>query len=286
MPIVAVGGSGIDLDIFLRNGAGALTDPASIFYDIKEPAGSLVADDVAPFKRSVGHYDARTTIIPSGFSITEPWTIIWSWTSAGGVTGSKTEEFTVSSSIEGSFTDIDEIIEQIQEDIALTDTELTDEQITLFISKSLDRLNIKLKLQGTDGELSIDESTGAIVPTPNSSMRALIVMQAECLIVKRKQAGAVSNGIRVRDGDSEIDTTAGFRGLGDVVNNVCNELKDAINDYLSGIDGVGNHGDLIWHGNQRIIEDEDHDGQAFRQRDYRSPFDDDCGHLYTGRCEC
>jgi len=284
MPIIPVLTAASGLDIFLRNGAGVLTDPASIFYDIKEPVGSLVADDVVPFKRSTGHYDARTTVIPSGFSIVDPWLVIWTWTSPGGVTSSKTEEFTVSTGLEGGFSGIEDITNQIKTDIAATATELSDEAIQIFIVKSLDRLNMKLMLEGTSAELSFDDSKGVVVPTPSSSMRALIVMQAECLIVKKRQADAVRKGIRVRDGESEIDTTAGFRGHGDVVSGVCKELEDAIAAFLRGQGGAEQHGDLIWHGNQRLFEEANHDGQAFKIKDMRSPFDDDLGFFTNGPC--
>lgn len=284
MPIVRVLTAASGLDILLRNSAGVLTNPASIFYDIKEPANSLVADDIVPFQRSTGHFDARTTVIPSGFNTSEPWIITWTWTSPGGITNSKSEEFSVATGLEGGFSGIEEIAQQIKTDIAATATELSDEAIKIFIIKSLDRLNIKLMLEGTDAELSFDDGNGVVVPTPSSSIKALIVMQAECLIVKKRQSDAVRKSIRVRDGESEIDTTAGFGGHGDVVNNVCDELKDAIEAFLRSQGGPEQHGDLIWHGNQRLFEEANHDGQAFRRKDMRSPFDDDLGFFNNGPC--
>lgn len=279
MPIIPVLTAASGLDIFLRDGAGNLADPTSITYDITEPGATLVADDAAPFKRSTGHYDARTTTIPSGFSTASPWTITWTWTSPGGITSSKSEEFTVSESLGGSFSDIDKITTQIKKDIALSATELTDSDIEVFIQKALDRLNLKLNFEGTSKELSFNDSLGTINPSPSSTIRAMIVMQAECLILKRRHADAVTKGIKVRDGDSEIDTTAGFRGHGDVVGSVCDDLEVCISRFLSGQEGgAAEHGGLIWAGNSRNFEDADHDGQSSETRDFRSQFGASASH--------
>jgi hypothetical protein len=262
------------LDIFLRDGNGNLTDPISITFDIKEPAGTTVHDDVAGFKRSIGHYDARNAVIPSGFDTTSAWQIIWTFTSTGGVTKSAIEEFTVTAGLSSSFTNVDEISNQIREDIAITAGEFTETQIEIFIVKSLNRLNRRLLLTGTTLELIFNDSTGTITPTPNADIQDLIVLQAECLITGSRQASAVSKGIRVRDGDSEIDTTAGFGGHNDVSRNLCGDLDKAIEDYLWNKKGAAQNGQIVWYGNQRIQEDMDHDGQGSQlTRDFSSPFD-------------
>jgi len=273
MPIIPLNTAASGLDIKLRDGAGQLTDPTVITYDIQEPGLTLVADDIAGFKRAVGHYDARNTVIPSGFDVSKPWKVIWSWTAADGVSSSATEEFTVSTGLGGSFTDLDNITKQIKEDIAATAGEFTEEQLEIFIVKSLDRLNLKLQLQGTTDELSFNDSLGVIQPTPSSPMRALIVMQAECLIVKRRQSSAISKGIKVRDGDSAIDTTAGFAGHKDIVTDICETLDKCIAAFLRGLSGVEDLGAIIWHGNSRLFEDADFDGDAFGTKDFRTPFD-------------
>lgn len=291
MPIIQVNTAASGLDIFLRDGAGNLTDPTTITYDIAEPGLTLVADDVAGFKRSTGHFDARSTVIPSGFSTALPWKITWTFTSAGGVTSSKTEEFCVVSELSASFTNAENLFELVKIDI--DENTLTNPQLEKFLTKTLDWLNFKLRLTGTGGELSFDGSKGEILPAPNSTIFSFIIMRMECLIVKRRQASAVGTGIKVRDGDSQIDTTASFAGHKTVVRDVCGELDKCIERYLDdlsqgvfGDGGAANNGDLIWHGNQRIIEDTDHDGQSFGTRDFRSPFDDHLGHFVNSGADC
>lgn len=273
MAIIPVLTAASGLDIFLRNGAGQLTDPSSITYDIKEPGGTLVADDAVPFKKSVGIFDARTTIIPSGFSVDDPWCIIWSFTAPGGVTSSKTEEFTVSTALFGSFIGESQIINQIKTDIAFVAGELTDEQLNIIIQKSLDRLNLKLNFQGTDREMSFNTTTGIISPAPDSALTALIVMQGECLITKRRQAQGAKSGRRIRQDSDFVDTTGGLSSQRDLTRTVCNELDKCIDDYMRGIDGAAQHGDIVWQGNRRAFEDADFDGDGFVEKDFRSPFD-------------
>ncbi len=291
MPIIQVNTAASGLDIFLRDGAGNLTDATTITYDIIEPGLTLVADDIAGFKRSTGHYDARATVIPSGFSTAAPWNITWTFTSAGGVTSAKTEEFCVVSELSASFTNAENLFELVK--IDLDESTLTNPQLEKFLTKTLDWLNFKLRLTGTSGELSYDGSAGEILPSPNSTIFSFIIMRMECLILKRRQASAVGTGIKVRDGDSQIDTTASFSGHRDVVRDVCGELDKCIERYLEdlaagvfGDAGAANNGGLIWHGNQRIIEDTDHDGQAFGTRDFRSPFDDHLGHFVNSGADC
>jgi len=291
-PIIPILTAASGLDIRLRNTEGLLTDPTTITYDIEEPAGSLVADDAVPFKRSVGIYDARTTIIPSGFSTATPWKITWVWTSPGGVTSTKCEDFNVSGALTGFFDDITDIRTQIRLDLNVGTTELTDAELNVIVQKSVDRINFKLQLQGTSEELTFDTNTGQICPAPNGTIRAFVVMQSECLIVKRRMGDAVSKGIRVRDGESEIDTTAGFKGHKDIISTVCGQLDACIAQYLKdkalgvfGETGAAQHGDLIWAGNSRIFEDADFDGDAFTTKDFRSPFDaEHLGHFGNHRC--
>lgn len=273
MAIVPVLTQASGLDVFLRNGANQLTDPSTISYDITEPGGSLVADDVAPFKRAVGSYDARTTTIPSGFSVATPWTITWSWTSPGGISTSKAEEFTVTTALTGSFIAQTVIVSQIKVDIAFEAGEMTDDELDILIQKSIDRLNLKLKLQGTNREMSYSSSTGAITPTPTSSLTALIVMQGECLIAKRRQASGAKSGLRMQQDSDFVDTTRGLTSQKDLSQTICDELRGCIADYLRGVDGAAEYGDLVWQGNSRAFEDAEFDGDGFVEKDFRSPFD-------------
>jgi hypothetical protein len=271
MPIIAVNQPASGLDIYLRFN-GILTDPLSISYNIKEPNLVTVASGNG-FKRSVGHYDARNSTIPSGYDTTSSWQIAWTFVSPGGVTSTATEEFTVTAALVSAFTNIDNVIEIIKTNMGL-DTEYTQTEYETFISKALRRLNRRLFFTGTTSVLSISSSTGSITPTPNDTIFDLIILQSECLISKNIRRQAVSKGIRVRDGDSEIDTTAGFSGHSDVVKDFCGELEDAIKDYLVNHDGAGQHGDMIGYADQEIYEVLDHNGDAYNERELSSPFDE------------
>jgi hypothetical protein len=102
------------------------------------------------------------------------------------------------------------------------------------------------------------------------------------MIIKTKQGEAVSKGIRIRSGQDEVDTTAAFGGYKSAVSNVCDELKEAIEDYLdeaekaAGYSTVADDGAMIWYGDQRKYEDVDHDGQYDeRVHPFDSEFDDE-----------
>jgi hypothetical protein len=267
-----------DLDIFLRDFQGNLTDPTSISFVISDPTPTAVAAG-AGTKIDTGHYDARVATIPSGLVISSPWSIAWTFVFSG-VSKTATEAFNVLSSAP---CDTGTLTDQIKLDLGIT-TEFTDAQIVIFIEKALTRLNRRLNFTGTVSELSFSSSTGLITPTPSESIHDLILLQTECLIVKTRQATAVNKGIRVRDGDSMIDTTAGFRGHGDVVSSVCDELEEAIKTFLRDVEGAQKHGDLVWYGNSRIIETDDHDGQAHFSKSFQSPFDDHVHHHGHGHC--
>jgi len=267
------------LDVFLRFG-NMLSDPTEISYTIKEPGGSNIGSGVG-FKRSVGHYDARNTVIPSGFA-DEVWKIIWDFTAPTNITSTFTEEFCVETQLVIIPIDVNDIIDQISVDLDLGDT-YTDEELAVFIKKALNRLNRKLRFCGTDLEMTFDSMTGEVTPTPNCTILDLILLQVECMILKSSRITAVGKGIRVRDGDSEVDTTAGFSGRNAVVSDACSELTDAIKDFLW--QQTANDGEIIWYGNSRIIGIMDHNGEGTgAERDFSSPFDAGGGWTVSGRC--
>lgn len=277
MAIIAVNTipSGLDLFTYYQ---GLLTDASSISFVIKEPAATTVASG-AGFKRSTGHYDARNAgAIPSGYSIASAWSIVWTVTSPAGVTTTATEEFTVVSSMTSSFDNIQDVKDQVKLDLGLT-TEFTDSQLTTFVIKAINRLNRRLELTGTSSELSFDAGTGTISPSPNSTMQDFIVMQTECLIIKRDRRVAIGKGIRVKDGETEIDTTASFGGWNDAVNDICEELNDAIEEFKEETDkdiyyAAYDSAENIWYGTRRICEDLDHAGQGDgHTRCTTSPYD-------------
>ena len=262
--IIAVGTPASGLDIFLRF-QGVLTDPLSISYVITEPALTPIGSG-AGFKRSTGHYDARNTTIPSGFSITSPWTIAWTYTSPAGITSTSSENFTVVDELTADFDNIQDVKDQVKLDLGLT-TEFTDSELTTFVIKAINRLNRRLELTGTDDELTFDTGTGTIVPTPNSTTQDFIVMQTECLLMKRDRRVAIGKGIRVKDGETEIDTTASFGGWDNAVNDICGELDDAIEKFIADEDkelyrSAFREARNIWYGNTNICEDLLHKGQG------------------------
>jgi hypothetical protein len=70
-------------------------------------------------------------------------------------------------------------------------------------------------------------------------------------------------GIRVRDGDTEIDTTAGFKGYDALIGGggvgVCDELQKALDDFNARIaTDPAVWGSIIWKGNTRRVEYHSH----------------------------
>ncbi|MCK5610121.1 hypothetical protein KAR91_50070 [Candidatus Pacearchaeota archaeon] len=273
---VVVGAPPSGLDIFTRFG-GVLTDASAITFNINSPAsGILTPSGVAGFRRSVGHYDARNFgNMPSGHAV-NGWSITWTVTSPAGVTNTATEDFVVATSMETAFTNIDDITGQVKLDLAVSDDKFTSAELETFLEKALNRLNRRLNFTGTTSELSISQTTGAVIPTPNSSIQDLIVLQMECLMAQQRYSDSLGGSIRVKDGDSEIDKTAGLTANKDIVKRICEELDAAILDYLSNdvTEGAGVHGALVTYDNSKVITDSDHDGEGTgRQRDWTSPFD-------------
>jgi hypothetical protein len=271
MAMIAVGTAASGLDIFLRYN-GVLTDPSSLSYVMKD-ASSVPVDSGVGYKRSVGHYDARNTVIPSGYDTTNSWNIQWTWQFLG-VTGTLAEEFTVVSSMTPSFSNVASLIEKIELNLGLTN-EYTQTQMEVFIQKALDRLNRRLNLTGTTSEMSFNDNTGTISPTPDSSLYDLIILQVECMIVKRMHRVAIGQGIKVKDGDTMIDTTSSFGGYKTLIGDVCGELSEAIEEYLldTKMSGIRDAAELIWYGTRNVDVTMYHNGDATVERDYRSPFE-------------
>lgn len=277
---VVVGAAPSGLDIFTRFG-GVLTDPLSITFNIREPGGSVLSPSgVAGFKRSTGHFDARSFgAMPSGFAV-NGWFIDWTVTSPAGVTSTASEEFVVAASMATAFTNIDDITGQVKLDLSIADSKFTAAQLETFLDKALNRLNRKLRLTGTAAELSISQTTGAVTPAPDASIQDLIVLQMECLMAQQRYSDSLAGGIRVKDGDSEIDKTSGLRANQDIVKRICDELDAAILDYLANdpSQGAGEFGELVTYDNSKVITESDHQGEgAGRLRDWSSPFDHDFG---------
>jgi hypothetical protein len=53
--------------------------------------------------------------------------------------------------------------------------------------------------------------------TPDAKAVVLFPLKAACLIDQNRLQGATKNAIRIRDGDSEIDLSVGFKGFSDIL---------------------------------------------------------------------
>ena len=160
-------------------------------------------------------------------------------------------------------------------------TGISDVLIRDLIVKAVRRINLKL-----GSSVGYCPATSGLSPIPSETIGTFIVLQAECLLTKRIRSTAVGKGIKVRDGDSEIDTTAGFDGYRDQVEDICGELEQLINQYRAGIIGdndiASKYGQIIWYGNSNIIADENHNGDGNFVRDESSPFEDNGGYHHPG----
>jgi len=114
----------------------------------------------------------------------------------------------------------------------------TDAQIIQMAQKAARRLNRKLSLTGTGGEISISNA-GEMTPD-NGDLYDLVLLQVECMILNREisdefSSGGVGGGISIKDGEQSFDSK---RSGNDRVDHLeskfgpCQELEDAIRDYL------------------------------------------------------
>lgn len=149
-------------------------------------------------------------------------------------------------------------------------TDISDAKIRDILVKSIRRINTKI---GTSFAYYVASS--GISPTPTEAQGELILLQAECLLAKRRYASSVSKGIRIKDGDTSIDTTGSFSGHSDLKNDICNELNDLIVQYKQDTYGAQDYGDVVWHGNTYTSFDHDHAGDDYHTREYDSPTDVD-----------
>lgn len=80
-----------------------------------------------------------------------------------------------------------------------------------------------------------DIAATTISPDPvakaDNAAIALIALKTACILQTNSYQGAVGSSIRVRDGDSEIDTTAGFPGHRDLLKEgPCKAFQDLLED--------------------------------------------------------
>lgn len=161
------------------------------------------------------------------------------------------------------------ILTNIRTDINDDDATQTysDDQLKIFVGKAASLLNTRLyNVPVGSGSVPLiynwSSGTAIFSDTFNDTTLTLLEMQVECLIAKRNYAKAISKGIQVRDGDTEINLTGGLSAYKDFIGNVkfgiCAQLDKLIDDLNRSVGGVENYGSLIWHGNSRIYEQHSH----------------------------
>jgi hypothetical protein len=265
MPTLELGDvSTAELDIYFTLN-GSPIDPSSVSFDIKNTNDTVVSSGVG-YQIETGHYDARNGSIPSSNS-TGDWTIVWTYITPGGNTLSATEEFSVVSSLAGSGflggTDVDQIITSVRIDIGDDgDTQTyTDAKLLQFVSKATIMLNARLDNTSESGVFQFNGTTFERALTYRE--KNLYILQIECLLNKREYRTSAAQGMRFRDGDTEVDTVGRLPAFDKFVSgpgSACDLLEIAIKDYNNEIGNAtpAEYG-IIWRGNVRRAEQHSHD---------------------------
>ena len=108
----------------------------------------------------------------------------------------------------------------------------SDTTLLAILKKAVRRINRKLALTGTAGEISID-NLGCITPD-DEDLKDLVLLQAECMISQTEfQQDLRDNdaGVLVKDGEQTVDTRNAGVARGtffDSPNSPCEELKACI----------------------------------------------------------
>ena len=92
-----------------------------------------------------------------------------------------------------------------------------------------------------------------------SQLFNLVMLKVECLMAKRAHFDAAGKAIRVRDGDTEIDTSVGFGGLRDLTTGAggpCAEYLKALEAFCGWLQDqfggdITRFARIIWKGNIR-----------------------------------
>lgn len=150
----------------------------------------------------------------------------------------------------------------------------TDVQITTMIAKAASRLDARIGAcqnpATSGGFISFDQETsggsfiasgtfvlpsGASTSGLPSPLFNLLMLQVECMMAKRIHFDSVGKAIRVRDGDTEIDTSVGAAGLLALTTSQggpCAEFEKALEAYCDvEADDVHEYAQIIWKGNIR-----------------------------------
>jgi hypothetical protein len=101
--------------------------------------------------------------------------------------------------------------------------------------------------------------TGASTSGLPQELFNLVTLKTECLLAKRAHFDAAGKAIRVRDGDTEIDTSVGFGGLRDLTSGEggpCAEYEKALALYLKWLqtelgNDITNYAAIVWKGSHK-----------------------------------
>lgn len=181
--------------------------------------------------------------------------------------------------------DITNIIRFIRMDIGddgSTQT-YTDTQLITVVSKATLRvdydLGVGLSQATSGGYLQFNQSlsgsstsvflpsglfsvpSGIVTVTIPNQLFNLVLLKSECILAKRSHFDAAGKAIRVRDGDTEIDTSVGFVGLKDLTEGKggpCFEYDKALVGYLRWLQqevgaDVTDFAAIIWKGSTRKV---------------------------------
>jgi hypothetical protein len=179
--------------------------------------------------------------------------------------------------------DITNLIRFIRMDIGDDDTTqtYTDTQLITTVSKSTLRVDYDLgvglsqatsggyiqfaqSLSGTSTSTFLASgafyvSSGIVTSTIPNQLFNLILLKSECILAKRSHFDSAGKAIRVRDGDTEIDTSVGFGGLQQLTageGGPCAEYDKALAGYLKWLQAqlegdITDYAAIIWKGSTR-----------------------------------
>lgn len=154
----------------------------------------------------------------------------------------------------------------------------TDTQLMTMVTKSTIRVDYDiafgLSVPTSGGFVSFEQATsgstflasgtfnlpsGAATSGLPEALFNLVMLKTECLIAKRTHFDTAGKAIRVRDGDSEIDTSVGFGGLRDLTSGAggpCAEYEKALALYLKWLQAelgndITNYAAIVWKGSHK-----------------------------------
>ena len=107
----------------------------------------------------------------------------------------------------------------------------------LFVAQELDLAQAYTINVSPSGLIGPDP---VVTNTRDDKAVALFPLKAACMIDQNRLQGATKNAIRIRDGDSEIDLSVGFRGFSDILKfGTCRAYQILRDDIESGAAFVG-----------------------------------------------